>query len=319
MKLDKVISNKILTEYSLIQNRATRIYNDEIKKIYRNYPILANIDKDLVKLYIIKAKNKLRNEEKEVDSQIDIAISKRKDFINTHNIKLPSKYCCDICKDTGTTVEGKKCICYNKIFKKVMYENDPYRDLFNKYRFENLDYILYDNSVDEKNNINISNREIVRMIEKSAEILVDAFTNNKEYKYSNYLLMGEVGVGKTYIALSIGNLFLDRSIYVKFISSNELSLKLGSFDEENREFIEFIKEVPVLIIDDLGVEFLGKKYIAELYDLIYSRQINKLPTIFTTNMTIDNLANYYTQRFISKLEVDTRFFMIYGNDLRQSK
>ena len=67
------------------------------------------------------------------------------------------------------------------------------------------------------------------------------------------------------------------------------------------EFGDILK-VDILLIDDLGTEPILNNVTKEyLYNLINVRQINHLPTIISTNLSLDNILSRYDERIFSRL------------------
>ena len=69
----------------------------------------------------------------------------------------------------------------------------------------------------------------------------------------------------------------------------------------NTAIIEEIKNKPFLIIDDIGTE-KQTAYVDEvLFDVVNHRYVNKLQTLFTSNLSLDNLAKRYDLRVSSRI------------------
>ena len=75
----------------------------------------------------------------------------------------------------------------------------------------------------------------------------------------------------------------------------------------------------LLVIDDLGTEFISQFTQTTLYGLINTRILSKKPTIINTNLSMGEIAKRYTDRISSRLIgcYQTRRFV--GKDVRQMK
>lgn len=115
-----------------------------------------------------------------------------------------------------------------------------------------------------------------------------------EAKY-NIFLYGSFGVGKTHLAVSILNCLLKKNDEVIFKPSGELFDDIiSSFEKKNtQEIIKLYSNVKNLIIDDLGKEKPTEFTISTLYKIINARYENELPTIITSNYTINQLINKF--------------------------
>ena len=66
----------------------------------------------------------------------------------------------------------------------------------------------------------------------------------------------------------------------------------ASFDSDFKEKFNYIKKVPLLLIDDIGAENCSNWSRDEvLGPILQYRMENHLPTFFTSNLTIDELEN----------------------------
>lgn len=135
---------------------------------------------------------------------------------------------------------------------------------------------------------------------KRLEIIkkIKAFYDN--YKKSNTVkgiyLNGNFGSGKSYL---IGALFnelakLDYQSAIIYFPEFLRSLK-ASFNSsiEYQERFEYIKKVPLLLIDDIGAEKLTDWARDEILGSILQYRMDfNLPTFFTSNLTINELENH---------------------------
>ena len=73
----------------------------------------------------------------------------------------------------------------------------------------------------------------------------------------------------------------------------------------------------LLIIDDLGTEFITQFTVSCLYNLINTRQNKGLSTIISTNFSPDEISRKYEDRLYSRLMgSDTTVLMFVGKDHR---
>lgn len=117
--------------------------------------------------------------------------------------------------------------------------------------------------------------------------------------FSKYLLSGRglyiysetKGSGKTKLACIIINEILKRrDISVRFISATEYIELVKQKDDNSRNEINAILSVGLLIFDDIGTQVENKEWISTaLFRLIDSRYTEHLPTIFTSNVRMEDL------------------------------
>lgn len=125
--------------------------------------------------------------------------------------------------------------------------------------------------------------------------IVNAFvTNFNAFRREGrglYLYSHTKGSGKTMIACSVANEILKiHDISVKFINEADYIELVRARDDVSRETVKSIFEAGLLILDDIGAQDTGKDWITTaLFRLVDRRYTNHLPTIFTSNVRMEDL------------------------------
>jgi len=129
--------------------------------------------------------------------------------------------------------------------------------------------------------------------------LTDFMEKYKEDKHQKGLyLCGNFGCGKTYLVASIFNELAKDNIKSAIIFwpefLNDLKSSFNSeIKSEFRNKYNYIKKVPLLLIDDLGAESVTPWSRDEiLCPLLQYRMDEKLPTFFTSNLNLDALEKH---------------------------
>jgi DNA replication protein DnaC len=117
------------------------------------------------------------------------------------------------------------------------------------------------------------------------------------------LLEGGYGCGKTHLAAAIGNFRLEHGDVVLFITVPDLLDHLRSAYGPSSEIgydetFERIRNVALLILDDLGVENPSPWAQEKLFQLLNYRYSHRLPTVITTNADIDTLDQRIRSRLL---------------------
>ncbi len=118
--------------------------------------------------------------------------------------------------------------------------------------------------------------------------LRDAFLKARDWGESPegwFVLMGATGCGKTHLAAAIANARLAAGDRVAFVNVPDLldALRPGR-EGDAVTLLQTIREVPVLILDDLGAQKSTPWAEEKLYQLLNHRHLARLHTVVTTNL-----------------------------------
>lgn len=114
---------------------------------------------------------------------------------------------------------------------------------------------------------------------------------NSEEKPKGLYLTGSFGSGKTYIISALFNELAKKGIRSALIYYPEFlrSLK-ASFQTNYSDKFDYIKKVPLLLLDDIGAENCSNWSRDEvLGPILQYRMESHLPTFFTSNLSLDEL------------------------------
>lgn len=291
-KIEKI--GKEIPEIQKIQNQMARI-GLEISKVFL---FSKNKEADI---------NKLREQSLELQRQ-------RKELLlaNGYSEKdLEVPYTCPYCQDTGF-IKNRICKnCHTKILKDI--EKSDLSKIAPIYDCTFESFI-----VDERFYPGKAFDKAEKIVESCRSYAANFTTKSK-----SLLLLGGVGVGKTHLSLAIANVVINRGYSVIFGNSQNIISDLQAEEfNENRE-IQYDKRAvlncDLLIIDDLGTEVLNQSRIAILYNIINSRLLSKLPTIISSNFTLDELEEKYDQRIFSRITGEYSSLTLEGNNVRYIK
>ena len=128
------------------------------------------------------------------------------------------------------------------------------------------------------------------------ENLRAAFDASEEYARSPHgwlLLEGGYGCGKTHLAAAIANFAVNNGMATLFITVPDLldSLRFAYDDPETtfEQRFDDIRNSGLLILDDFGTQNATPWAQEKLFQIINFRYINKLPTVITTNLMLDEI------------------------------
>lgn len=134
-----------------------------------------------------------------------------------------------------------------------------------------------------------------------------------------FLLMGGYGCGKTHLAAAIANAAMQRGVKTLFLTVPDLLDWLRySYDAPDTSFEERfdeIRNVPLLVLDDLGTQNATKWAEEKLFQVINHRYVQRLPTVVTTNLDLVEIDGRISSRLLDPQLVNK--IMITAPDYRR--
>ncbi len=313
--------HEVLREFDYLQTKAERTREDRKEEVYTKIPRIREIDNTLsmTSIKILRAiqdkvddATSLISELKENNEVLKI----EKNYLLKQNgypeNYLEDIYECSECKDTGF-IERKRCQCFErKLIKKLHAESQ----IESRTAKENFDTFSLEYYSDEKIG-ELSPKQKMTAIHKQC---IDFSANFPSYK--NFLFYGKPGVGKTFMCNCISYEIINKGHKVVYTMANNLFNKFADvrFDKgdtmKNSEFYNSVYNCDLLIIDDLGSEFITDLSKAELFNLINARGIAEKSTVISTNLTVGKINEIYTERVFSRIIESYTLCEFIGDDVR---
>ncbi len=149
-----------------------------------------------------------------------------------------------------------------------------------------------------------ANLEKAEIVKKLCKNYVEDFDMLKGSGKGLYLYSHTKGSGKTRMAASIANDIIAKySITVKFSTAIQILDEIKKTWRKNetgeQQFLSDIIHVPVLVIDDIGVEKPSPWVDEKFYSILDGRLTQKQITIFTSNCPTEQLM--LDERIISRI------------------
>lgn len=210
-------------------------------------------------------------------------------------------------------VVARECLCYKKahVVNNFNHANLPLN--YSDVTVDSFDIDLYHKLVDKQK------------AAKAKKYAVDYVQNYEKYEEGNFglFLHSETkGTGKTRLAISILIALIKvKEIRGLYCSEYEIldSIKSTFNDSElsTRTVIKHYSRIPVLIIDDFGLEKQTDWAQQTFTKIIDERLNNNRLTIFTSNLTYDQIKKIYKEgRLPSRLQAMTIFIEMPEEDVR---
>ncbi len=322
------IYKEVLRDYERLRSQKSAELREKQTQLYKKFPRLADIEREMnitgVRLarlileqpvdYIQKAE-RLRTHTAELKTEkLEILRANR---IPENFLEL--SYNCTKCHDTGF-IDGKECTCFKQKLVDKAYDQSNLKDIIKNENFDFFDIRYYSTEKDPERNI--SPRENIQDI----LAVCIKFTQDFDKKFQNLLLYGKTGLGKTFLCNCMAKELLDSGKTVMYVTASQL-FKLIEEDRFNRigdedipsHYMDDILSVDLFIIDDLGTEFSTILSSAELFNIINTRLINRKPVVISTNLSMEDIINQYSDRIVSRIVGSYTSLEFFGDDIRMIK
>ena len=285
------------------------------KEVISKLPEIQNIEKELMKggtallQCVLDKKNNFETIKENIRAlqKKKLALLKSGGFPEDY---LDEIYSCEKCHDTGF-INGKRCSCHKMLILKYMSKNSNLTDYMLEQKFENFDFRLFNDS---------QNPQALKIMQKLCEKAL-CFAEDFDKTGDSILLMGNAGTGKTFVSSCIANRALERGKSVYYQTAYRL---FEMFEEakfqgntENADALKYVFDVDLLIIDDLGTEFISQYTCATFFNIINTRLNEKKSTVISTNLSFEGIDEIYSSRTTSRLVGEYTVLHTAGEDLRK--
>ncbi len=324
-----LLDEKIEKEYEKLRAERANALRQQTEELYSLFPQIKIIDNKISTLAVTQA-TKIISEGISPKEAVELVNAEREKLLFERNdilkkngyilSKIP--YSCELCKDTGVH-EGKKCTCYMSVLKKILLSQiDGSKNLsFNlgKDVFDNFSLSWYSKEIDAK--VGVSPYENMLYVYRYCKEFCENFDKEKK----NLYFYGHSGTGKTFMASCIANDLIMKGYTIVYQSAYKLfqfmeDYKFNRIDRSaNASLYDNIYNSDLLIIDDLGTEF-GTTYTCSVFfDILNTRILNEKSTLISSNLTLNNLENNYTDRVSSRIIGNFELMRFMGDDIRIAK
>ena len=230
---------------------------------------------------------------------------------------LEPRFTCPKCQDTGS-VNGRTCACVHKVMQQLRRQEIEALSSLSISSFDTMDLKYYPNVPDSATGQNI--RTYMEQLLSGLQEYAEDFSPAEN---ESLMLVGNAGLGKTHAALAIAGNVLEKGYDVIYVSSPDFfgRMEAARFDPSGdaEMLLRTASTADLLILDDLGTEFVTSYFITTFYSLLNNRLGAGLPTIITTNITDGSLLEKrYTEKISSRLSAFIPFNFI-GCDIRTQK
>ena len=297
---------------SLAQKKAN--FENSLKTLSQNNAEFAKLNQDLSKLGATLATVALSGDAatlNKLKTEMTALSSRRSEILKTANVS-DITYCCPKCKDTGY-VNGKICDCIHTAAKNILIQNLSASLPLENCRFENFDLNYYPQRSDDGSN---PRKYMTGVFNMCREYVI----NFDPQKSESLLFMGNTGLGKTHLTLAMVYELLNRGFNVIYGAAYNLfsDMETEHFERRTNNAYNAAIDCDLLVIDDLGGEFVSPYIQSLFYNIINTRDLSGKPVIINTNLNMGEIAAKYTPRVASRLfKYNSEKFI--GDDIRLQK
>lgn len=327
MNYSRKVYNKAATVLERRRSNAEHVQLLHRDEAYSKIPELIEIDREIASAgaQVIRAIGMGENAQSYIEdlSRRNLASQqRRKDILKENGYPenyLDADYHCKECRDTGF-VGGVMCDCYRELLRDTAIAELSEFSISGCPTFKSFNINYYPDAADAQSGVNLRERmsEVLNFCKSYAE---DFGTDSP-----SLLFYGATGLGKTHLSLAIAAEAVKKGYGVIYGSAQNLMARLEkehfSNNRTNNEFEgseQAMLECDLLVIDDLGAEFSTQFTVAELYNIVNTRMMSRLPVIISTNLMPDELEKRYTQRITSRIVGNYISLYFCGRDIRQLK
>ncbi|MDO4288289.1 MAG: ATP-binding protein [Eubacterium sp.] len=304
--------------------RARHEYEQSLRKkqIYTRIPELAHIDAEINRLGIDLTKKRLRGEANALEAfkEATAALETQRDALlaaqGFSREDLAIRHDCPLCQDTGY-VEGKMCSCLSQALTDSAFTSFDLKPLAKSENFGSFNLDFYSEIPLEGKGV--SPRKNSLALKQLLMDYCDAFDTVQE----NYLFYGPPGVGKTFMSNCVANALIEKKYSVVYTSAAHLIRLVQSSMFERDGDLDHIHQTltacDLLIIDDLGAEYVTAFSGKQLFEIINTRLLGQKKMIISSNLTATQIMEQYDERLSSRIRGNFTALPFIGQDIRLLK
>lgn len=324
MAYDGKIMRRALEKYEEDRRAREERYQERRESVFRRSPRLREIDRELRS---VMGRLVAVTFQRGVDPAAEVARlreenlrlqQERRALLERLGLTadcLEERPACPLCGDTGYR-NGRACRCLRNYYaREQQRELSRMLDLGSQ-SFDTFSLDWYSEECNPA--LGISARENMDWVCRTCR----RYAENFETVSGNLLLTGKPGLGKTHLSAAIAREVSGAGWSVVYDTAGHIfrlfeDQKFGR--EEGEEDVERVLRCDLLILDDLGTELTTAFVQSALYQIVNTRLMERRPTILSTNLMPDELAQRYSPQVASRIEGEYQLLPFVGEDIRRLK
>lgn len=320
MSLTNTQYNTIMRQYEARQAQNRRILAQRKEDAYMRCPRLKELEESISSISIAKAKMLLNGQDGALSQLKEelAGLSAQKTSL-MQEMGYPPNYfelpChCPDCRDTGY-IGREKCHCFRQAAIDLVYTQSNLRRILELENFQAFSMDYYSKQ-DIDQATGVSSYDCARQAVAACKKFFSAF----DVSFENLLLYGNTGVGKTFLSHCVAKELLDTGHSVIYFTTFELFhiFERAAFHREDGMSSDYqnLFDCDLLIIDDLGTELSNSFTSSQLFLCLNERILRQKSTIISTNLSIAQLVEIYSERTFSRITSHYTMIKLFGQDIR---
>lgn len=316
MSLSNSQYDSIIRTYEEKQSRSHFLQKQRKEEVLARVPAYAELERETASVSVEQGRRLLSGDEDAVSTLHEklqrlaaqkLALLRNAGFPDDY---LAPVYECPDCQDSGY-IDGQKCHCFKQQIITLLYEQSNIQELLKTENFDTLSLSYYEGE------------DLARF--QGAVNACRNFIQTFGTDYRNLFFYGTVGTGKSFLSSCVARELIERGRLVIYFSAAGLFDHLSNiaFDYKSKEelysFYEDIYNCDLVIIDDLGTELTNAFVSSQLFSLLNERHLRKKSTLISTNLSLEELRDRYSDRIFSRITSNYEVYKITGPDIRMYK
>lgn len=301
-----------------LMGRREKNAHDSIQKknaVLSKYPEIVKLESD-ARDYMVGAMTGGEINTKYFDELIE----KKEALIDKYGIREDLKpiHDCYICGDRGYLEDGSMCKCLKTLLEEEYFRVGDSSNIIKNATFENFKLDIFSEQIMPGDKISL--RDYMSEKLEEARAYAESFTGTGK----GLLYFGKSGTGKTFTTGAIANRIRERGFTVLYMTAVELMDAVKEKDysrnaDDSETKYQLIKDVDLLVIDDLGTELATPYTASALFDIVNYRSGLQKPVIYSTNFELSQLSKRYHDRIFSRITGSVKLVEYFGNNIRYIK
>lgn len=301
-----------------LMGRREKNAHDSIQKknaVLSKYPEIVKLEND-ARDYMVGAMTGGEINTKYFDELIE----KKEALIDEYGIREDLKpiHDCYICGDRGYLEDGSMCKCLKTLLEEEYFRVGESSNIIKNATFENFKLDIFSEQIMPGDKISL--RDYMSEKLEEAKAYSESFTGTGK----GLLYFGKSGTGKTFTTGAIANRIRERGFTVLYMTAVELMDAVKEKDyskntDDSETKYQLIKDVDLLVIDDLGTELATPYTASALFDIVNYRSGLEKPVIYSTNFELSQLSKRYHDRIFSRITGSVKLVEYFGNNIRYIK